>query len=190
MSRRVLLLTLLIALAAPRGLAAQTTPVIPDVALQDQDGRSVRVYTDVLKGRIVVMNFIFTSCTTICSPMGANFGALQARLGPGTDVALVSVSLDPLTDTPSRLKLWSERFGARPGWTLLTGPKDEIDRLLVALRVFSPDRFAHSPIVLIGNEATGQWTRANGLLPPSKLVTLIADLRAAPGTAAAKREGR
>lgn len=180
-------LTLLIALAAPWGFAAGGTTSIPDVVLQDQNGRSVRVYTDLLKGRIVVMNFIFTSCTTICSPMGANFGALQARLGPDTDVALVSVSLDPLTDTPSRLKQWSERFGARPGWTLLTGPQDEIDRLLVALRVFSPDRFAHSPIVLIGNDATGRWTRANGLLPPSTLVTLIGDLRAGP--AVPKREG-
>src|ERR1044071_2568052 len=86
------------------------TAKIPDVALVDQNGRSVRFYSDMVKGKTVVVNFIFTSCTTVCSPMGANFAALQQRLGDRSDVALLSVSIDPTTDTPARLRSWSERF--------------------------------------------------------------------------------
>ena len=190
MTRGVAALALVMAIAAPPTVGGDTAPVIPDVVLQDQEGRSVRVYSDVLKGRLVVMNFIFTSCTTVCSPMGANFAALQSLLGPHSAVALVSVSIDPVTDTPERLKEWSERFGARPGWTLLTGSKDDVVQLLAALRVSSPDRTAHSPIVLIGNDATGRWTRAHGLLSPSKLRTLIAEFATAPGAVAAKGDGQ
>ena len=140
MTHRVAAFALVLTVAAHSTIGGATAPVIPDVVLQDQEGRSVRAYSDVIKGRLVVMNFIFTSCTTVCSPMGANFAALQSQLGPHSDVALVSLSLDPLTDTPQRLKQWSERFGARPGWTLLTGSKDDVDRLLAALRVSSPNR--------------------------------------------------
>jgi protein SCO1/2 len=157
--------------------AERETPIsIPDVALLDQNGQRVRL-DDLMKGKLVVMNFIFTSCTTVCSPMGANFAALQARLGDRGDVALISISIDPSTDTPAKLKAWSRRFDARPGWTLVTGPSRDVDRLLKALRVYSANRFSHAPVALIGSDASGRWERVSGLLEPDKMVRILDEVR-------------
>ena len=173
---------LLIAAAA---LSAATTK-IPDVALVDQNGHAVHFYGDLVKGKTVVVNFIFTSCTTVCSPMGANFAALQERLGDRSDVALISVSIDPTTDTPARLKSWSERFHPRAGWTLLTGSRTDVERLLKSFGVYTPNRFTHAPIALVGNDLTGQWERVNGLLAPDKIVAVIDSVRPAHGGITAK----
>lgn len=147
---------------------------IPDVEVLDQNGEPVHFYSDLVAGKTVAMNFVFTTCTTICPPMGANFGRLQKELGDrlGRDVHLISVSVDPVTDTPARMKAWGEKFGAGPGWSLITGERAEVTRLLKALQVFTADIREHSPVVLIGNDATGEWTRAYGLAPPAKLAEL------------------
>src|SRR5205085_5657262 len=111
---------------------------VPDVKLVDQDGRPVRFYTDLVKGQVVAMNFVFTSCGTICPPMGVNFAKLQKILGgrpDGKRVRLISVSIDPANDTPERLKAWATKFGAQPGWTLVTGDREEVNRLLKAMGV-------------------------------------------------------
>jgi cytochrome oxidase Cu insertion factor (SCO1/SenC/PrrC family) len=185
----------LLALPAAAQTAAQpaqetAAPSIPDVALTDQDGRPVHVYSDLIRGRRVAMNFVFTTCTTICPPMGANFEQLQKVLGAragswGNDVRLISVSIDPETDTPQRLKAWGAKFHAGPGWTLLTGRKEDVDRLLKALGVFTPDRADHSPLVLLGNEPAKRWTRAYGLAAPAKMVELLDGLGPAPVATAA-----
>ncbi|HEX2224667.1 MAG TPA: SCO family protein [Thermoanaerobaculia bacterium] len=163
----------------------------PDVSLVDQNGRAVDFYDDLVKDRVVAINFIFTSCTTICPPMGATFGQLQKLLGDraGRDVHLISVSVDPVTDTPERMKAWSQRFGTDSGWTLVTGERDEVIRLLKSLGVYTPDINDHSPLVLVGNDARGEWTRAYGLAAPAKLVELLDEMAAAPAKAAAK-EGK
>lgn len=150
---------------------------IPDVELLDQDGRRVRFYSDLVKGKTVAINFIFTTCTTVCPPLGATFTRVQGELGErvGGDVRLISISVDPVTDTPERLKAWGAKFKAGPGWTLLTGEKAQVDELLRALAASSARREDHTPGVLIGNDAKGQWTRAYGLATPSKLVRTIMD---------------
>ncbi len=161
---------------------------VPDVPVVDQDGRPRHFYSDLVKGRVVVVNFVFTTCTTICPPMGANFAKLQKILGAraGHDVHLISVSVDPATDTPERMKAWSQKFGAGPGWTLVTGDRDEITRLLKALGVYTPSIADHSPLVLLGNDASHRWTRAYGLAAPARIAELI-DQIAAPG---AEKESR
>ncbi|HSF44206.1 MAG TPA: SCO family protein [Thermoanaerobaculia bacterium] len=175
------------AAAQPDKLEAQ--PVagldIPDVPVMDQDGNAVRFYSDLVKGKVVAVNFVFTTCTTICPPMGANFAKLQKVLGEraGKEVHLISVSVDPATDTPERMKAWGQKFGAGPGWTLVTGDRNDITRLLKALGVYTPDINDHSPLVFVGNDAQGQWTRAYGLAAPAKVVELI-DGVAAPAEAA------
>ena len=158
---------------------------LPDVAVIDQDGKPKSFYTDLVKGRVVAVNFVFTTCRTICPPMGATFGKLQQVLGEraGRDVHLISVSVDPATDTPERLKAWSQKFGGGPGWTLVTGDRAEITRLLKAFGVYTANIGDHSPLVLIGNDARHQWTRAYGLAAPAKLAELI-DGMAAPVAAA------
>jgi protein SCO1/2 len=185
----LVLLTLLTLPAAGRAAEnAEAGPLaIPDVALTDQDGRPVHVYSDLIRGRRVAMNFVFTTCTTICPPMGANFERLQGVLGAraGTDVRLISVSIDPRTDTPQRLKEWGAKFHAGPGWTLLTGRPEDVDRLLKALGVFTANRADHSPLVLLGDDRAGRWTRAYGLAAPAKMVEILDGLAAPAAPAAA-----
>jgi protein SCO1 len=168
---------------------ATTTPTaatgmsIPDVPVVTQDGRDVHFYRDLVAGRTVAINFIFTTCTTVCPPMGAYFGKLQDELGEelGRDVHLISVSIDPLTDTAERMAAWGARFGARDGWTLVTGEVRDVERLLKALGVFTPDAEDHAPVALIGNDAAGDWTRASGLARPDELAALIHRAAAAGG---------
>lgn len=158
---------------------------VPDVAVVDQDGKPRRFYSDLIQGKTVALNFVFTTCTTICPPMGANFARLQSLLreGGGPEVFLVSVSVDPSVDTPQRMKEWGAKFGAAPGWTLVTGNRDEIVQLLKALGVYTADKADHSPLVLIGNDGTHRWTRTYGLTAPAKLAELIGEI--AGGTALA-----
>lgn len=148
---------------------------VPDVEVVTADGRRVHFYSDLVEGKRVAMNFVFTTCTTICPPMGANFKQLQKQLGEraGTDVELISVSVDPVTDTPERMRAWGERFGAGDGWTLVTGDRDAVTDLLKALGVFTPDIRDHAPVVLLGDDPSGAWTRTYGLAPPATLVELL-----------------
>ncbi|HEX7957238.1 MAG TPA: SCO family protein [Pyrinomonadaceae bacterium] len=162
------------AAAAEAGVASSgaSKMSIPDVELFDQDGRKVRFYTDLVKGRVVAVNFIFTTCTTICPPLGATFARVQKELA-GRDVRLISISVDPATDTPERLKAWGAKFHAAEGWTFVTGRKPQVDELLRALGAATGSPADHTPTVLIGNDAAGQWTRTYGLARPSVLVGLI-----------------
>jgi protein SCO1 len=152
--------------------------VIPDVALVNQHGERVRFYRDLVKGRVVAINFIFTTCTTVCPLLGVHFSTLRELMGDrvGRDVTLISLSVDPVVDTPQRLKAWSDRFDGGPGWTLLTGPKREVETLLKALHVFTPDKQAHTPTILIGNDATGTWRRTYGLVEPATLAAMLSDV--------------
>jgi cytochrome oxidase Cu insertion factor (SCO1/SenC/PrrC family) len=184
-------------LAATAGPADEAMPVreVPDVPLLDQDGNPVRFATDLVKGRVVAVNFIFTSCKGICPPLGANFAALSRRMAErmGRDVGLISVSVDPTTDTPQRLKSWSRAFNPGPGWTLVTGEKPEVDRLLKALGVFAADKTNHSPFLLINDGAGGPWTRLHGLTSPVEVAEQLERRRAArsdrPGPEAASPGG-
>jgi protein SCO1/2 len=167
-------------MSAAKKTETQAAPVaglaIPDISLVDQHGRRQRFYSDLIRGRVVAINTIFSTCTTICPLMGANFAKLQKLLASdGNDKAqLISISIDPSIDTPERLDEWSRRFGQPgPGWTLLTGPKADIDVLLKALQIFTADKQEHAPVVLIGGERTESWVRAPALSSPSRLAELI-----------------
>ncbi|MBC7931242.1 MAG: SCO family protein [Rubrivivax sp.] len=174
---------------SPQGAAAdagEAALAIPDTIVYDQDGRRLNFYTDLVKGRTVAINFIFTSCTTICPPLTATFRRAQQLLGAraGKDVSLISISVDPVTDTPERLKNYSAKFKAGPGWTFVTGEKAEIDALLKALGVWTADKNDHTPMVLVGNEADRRWTRTYGLAPATSLVKVIEETAGAPAMAA------
>jgi len=151
---------------------------IPDVVLLDQDGRKVRFFTDLIKGKVVIINFVFTSCTVVCPPLGANFARIQTALGErlGKDVHLISITRDPEMDTPAKLRTWGAKFGARPGWTLVTGEKAQIDEVLLALIGDIARKGEHSAIVLVGSDARGVWKQDYGLAAPARLLKLADDL--------------
>jgi cytochrome oxidase Cu insertion factor (SCO1/SenC/PrrC family) len=154
-----------------------TAMTIPDVELLDQDGRKIRFYTDLVKGKVVAVQFIFTTCTTVCPPLAATFARVQKELA-GRDVTLISISVDPATDTPERLKAWGAKFKAGPGWTFVTGAKPQVDELLLALGAGVASPADHTPTVIVGNDAARQWTRTYGLARPATLVKLIEDAAA------------
>ncbi len=150
---------------------------IPDTIVYNQDGKKLRFYSDLVKGKTVAINFIFTTCTTICPPLTATFRKLQQELGErnGNDVHLISISVDPTTDVPERLKAYSAKFNAGPGWTFVTGDKQEIALLLKSLGANVGDKNDHSPMILVGNEGAGYWTRTYGLAPAGTLVKVVTD---------------
>ena len=144
---------------------------IPDVQVYDQNGKQLKFNTDLIKGKTVAINFIFTTCTTICPPLTATFRRVQVEAGPS--VNLISVSVDPTTDTPERLKAYADKFKAGPGWSFVTGNKADIDKLLAAFGAAVADKNDHTPMILIGNEAANYWTRAYGLSPATQLAAII-----------------
>ena len=137
----------------------------------------------------MAVNFVFTRCSTICPPMGAAFGRLQRKLAkrPDLEVDLISVSIDPIHDTPERLTRWADRFGREEGWTLLTGAKPDIDQVLRAMDAFTPDKFEHAALLLIGNPETGRWTRIDGLAGPKETIAALESLKAETVVATATR---
>lgn len=164
---------------------------IPDVELVNQRGEKVRLYSDLIHGRAAAMSFIFTRCTTICPPIGLSFSRLKKQLGDraGKEVSLVSISIDPLNDTPERLLAWGKQFGAGPGWTLLTGDKEDIDRVLKALTVYTAAKEDHAPIVLVGDDLSGSWVRAYALGSPTVLLETVNRLVSERTVAAAPVQG-
>ena len=169
---------------------------IPEVTLVTQRGEQVHLYRDLIQGQVVAINFVYTTCRAACSLMGAKFAALQRQLHEaGAEPTLpaphlLSVSVDPIVDTPQRLQTWGQQFGAGPGWTMLTGNKQAIETVLKTLRVFTPDKGEHAPIVLLGNDATGVWMRVNGLAAtPAMLAQLLTTISQAPAPTAPPQEG-
>jgi cytochrome oxidase Cu insertion factor (SCO1/SenC/PrrC family) len=166
--------------AAPSPGDSGRKMVIPDVEVLDQDGNALHFYRDLIKDKTVEINFIFTNCTTICPPLAATFARVQKEMGDrvGKDVHFISISVDPLTDTPERLKAWGAKFKAGAGWTFVTGEKQQMDRLLNALGAAVSKREDHTPAMIIGNDAKGVWTRTYGLAKTGQIVGLILDVMA------------
>jgi cytochrome oxidase Cu insertion factor (SCO1/SenC/PrrC family) len=150
---------------------------VPDTAVLDQHGKRLRFYSDLVKGKTVAINFVFTTCKGVCPTLTAKFRQIQQELGErvGRDIQLISISVDPTTDVPERLSAYAEKFHAGPGWTFVTGSKPEIDELLRALGAFAPDKGNHPQTILIGNDASGYWTRTLGLSPAKAVAQIVTD---------------
>ena len=158
-----------------RGRRAAKAPVIPDVMVLDQDNRQLHFYSDLVQGRKVAINFIFTTCTTICPPLTANFARIQKmmRARGEMDLHLISISVDPENDTPERLKSYATLFHAQPGWTFVTGNRADLERIWKAFNINLAAKQDHPPTVAIGNESLHQWVYASGLTTASKLMGAI-----------------
>ena len=148
---------------------------IPNARIYDQNGQQLNFYNDLVKGKTVAINFIFTTCTASCPPLTATFRRVQQNAERrGLPLQLISISVDPTVDTPERLHAFAEKFNAGPGWTFVTGEKGEIDTLLRGLGAAVSNKNDHTPMIMIGNDNADYWTRAYGLSSPSQLVELIA----------------
>jgi len=169
--------------------AVEARPVevkLLDLELLDQDGRKVRFRSDVVGDRIVVIDTFFTTCGLICPILSAIFADVQDRLGDrlGKEVVLVSLSVDPNTDIPPRLKEYAVTWEARPGWVFLTGRKTVVDRVLEGLGLYTSDFTSHPAAFLVGDGKSGQWTKFYGFPSPEELLGRVDELSAARRTSA------
>ena len=153
----------------------------PNVPLITQDGATVHLYDDLLKGKKVAINLIYTSCKDECPLETARLVQVQQLLGDrvGKDLFFYSISIDPQRDTPAVLKAYAEKFGVGPGWLFLTGKEDDIKlvakKLGLTRRRDALTRDGHRPILMIGDEATGQWMRNSAVDSPRFLATTISN---------------
>lgn len=170
----------LLLFSAPASHALQGASRFPNIELTTQDGQKVHFYDDLIKGRIVAVDFIYTTCAYACPLETARMVQVQQKLGDrvGKDIFFYSISIDPEHDTPATLKAYMKKFHVGPGWTFLTGTKQEIDLLQKRLGVYSDPRInadGHLPHLLIGNDETNQWMRANALDNPSFQARMIGE---------------
>lgn len=155
-------------------------PTIPDVVVMDQDNHKLHFYRDLVQGKTVAINFIFTTCTTICPPLTANFARIQKTLlqQGKKDLHLISVSVDPENDTPERLKNYAAMFHAQPGWTFVTGDRADMEKIWKAFNIYIGSKQDHPPTVAIGNDEQRTWTYASGLTSADKLMSVITPMLA------------
>lgn len=154
-----------------------------DLELVDQYGEKVKFASDVISDKLVAMTFTYSSCTTVCPVYSALFTKTQDLLGDRMDreVILVTLTLDPTTDVPPRLRREAQKYRAKPGWYFLTGNKLNVDKVLRGLDAYFADFTQHPPMALIGDGRTGTWKRFNGFPEPEKIVALLDELKAARG---------
>jgi protein SCO1/2 len=152
---------------------------IRDRTLINQYGEDVRFGSDVIGDNIVVMDFVYTTCTTICPVLSALFTQVQTKLGDsmGGEVRLVSVSVDPVRDTPQRLKAYSAKHRAGDSWFWITGAKPAVDDVLTGLGAYTTNFEDHPTMVLVGDGRTGEWKRLFGFPNPDRIVQIVNDLR-------------
>jgi protein SCO1/2 len=152
----------------------------PNVILTTQDGKKVHFYDDMLKGKSVVIDMIYTTCGYACPLETARLVQVQKILGDrvGKDIFFYSITIDPANDTPKVLKAYAEKYHVGPGWTFLTGKKSDIELIGKKLGLWNnepdpnnPD--GHTPSVLIGNEPGGQWMRNAATDNPRFLANMI-----------------
>jgi protein SCO1/2 len=149
-----------------------------DVALVDQNGKPVRLEKDLVTDKIVVMSFIYTSCTTVCPVVSSIMGKVQKQLGArvGEEVQLVSISIDPQRDDAKRLNDYARSFQKGPGWSWLTGSSQSINETLKGLGSFSGDFKSHQPLILVGDGNSRHWTRYYGFTDPTVLTRQVEKL--------------
>lgn len=153
-----------------------------DTELVDQDGRPRRFYTDLLRGRKVLVHFVFTSCKGACPTMTANLARVQALLGKraGKEVAILTITVDPVNDTPKVLKQYAARFNAGPGWRFLTGTPQNVETVLGRLGGLTKKPEEHTSTLLIGDTTTGMWLKTVATERPETIVRLVDHLNDPP----------
>jgi len=140
-----------------------------DTEVIDQNGKKMRFYSDVLKGRVVLISFIFTNCEFACPMQAQKLKQARAAMVPAIkdEVWFVTLSVDPERDTPEAMKKFAERQGVDESrWIFLTGDKENLEFLVKRLGQYTPDIESHTTLMLAGNTITRHWTRVLPMVPP------------------------
>lgn len=152
--------------------AGETRVTLPNVVLRDAQDRAFAFRPESFRGKVVIVDFIFTSCTTICPALSSVMASVQRGLGDqmGKDVLLLSISVDPANDTPQVMRAYAQRVGAGKNWLWLTGNTGDIARVLRAFGLSTGKPNDHPPLILVGDPAGNRWQRWVGVPTPAAVV--------------------
>jgi protein SCO1/2 len=154
--------------AYTRSVAAYKTP---DVKLVDANDKQISLHDSLDGSGPVMLNFIFTTCTTICPVMSGTFSQVQAKLGATrSKVRIISISIDPEHDTPSRLQEYAKRFEAGPQWSMLTGSIENSIAVQRAFDIYRGDKMNHEPVTFLRKGPDQPWVRISGFITADDLL--------------------
>lgn len=161
----------------PASAAAAYEPSLP---LVTHEGKKVRFYDDLIRGKVAIINLMFTTCPSICPPMTANLVKVHALLKE-MDVlpdkaVMISITVDPETDTPEVLAAYAKRHGIGRGWYFVTGDRPQLDALLAKLGNTSKDKMQHSGMLLVGSDAARTWVKVFAMSPPEDIAGKVKQL--------------
>ncbi len=179
--KTIALVLLWLSVASPVSAASWLVPSIPDVTVQDQDGHDYRFYSELLQGRRVLIDFIFTSCKTACPTQTALLREVRNHLSRNrpdeSDVLLISLTVDPQHDGPQQLRRYAAQFdiepGLRQGWIFLTAKSNDLKRLLAAFGNATGRPYDHANVLWVGNEPQQRWTRTAAFNTPAHFAELL-----------------
>lgn len=157
----------IMAVICPATASAQSTVSdnIANVPVYDQNGNRHYFYEDMIRDKLVAINFIFTRCEMICPMSGFKFGQVRKAVSDNGDtrLELISVTTDAGYDSAERLKAWAGRFDSGPGWSQVTGDKLDMDGLLKSIRAYTADKLDHTSMILLVNDRLNRhkWIDGN-----------------------------
>ena len=175
---------LLLGTGEGRAAGGSQSHALPNPTLQDHDGRKLKFYDDVVRGKIVIINMMYTVCSGICPGNTANLVRVQEMLGSrvGRDIFMVSLTLRPGFDTPAALQAYRAQYGIQPGWTFLTGQAADVESIRRALGFFDSDPTIdsdisqHTGMLRIGNAARERWVMTPALASPRQIVRTVLEM--------------
>jgi protein SCO1/2 len=145
--------------------------IVPNVTMIREDGTKVNLRDEINDGKPVILNFIFTSCTTVCPVLSRTMSMVQTRLGPDANkVHLVSISIDPEQDTPARLAEYAKRYHAGPDWHFYTGTLAASVTVQKAFDAYRGDKMDHAPATYLRRASGRQWLRMGGFATADEVV--------------------
>jgi len=164
---------------APASARTMVGYSLPNVDLIREDGKTVSLVKELNDGRPVILNFIYTTCTTVCPITSQTFSQLQTALGSEKNkVHLVSISIDPEQDTPARLQQYAKKFRAGPEWNHYTGSVEASIAAQRAFDVYRGDKMNHNPVTLLRAVPGRPWVRVDGFSTAADLLNEYRSLTA------------
>jgi protein SCO1/2 len=160
---------------SPAVLREDARSYFTDLPVIAQDGKERRFFSDVLKDKVVLIYLFFTNCESTCPMINQKLANVQDLLGDrlGTDITLISITTDPVHDTPPVVKEYSEHFGPRPGWLFLSGEAQNVEQIVRKLGHTSPDPKTHITFLMVGNVAKAKWTKLRPTASEAEIAEML-----------------
>jgi cytochrome oxidase Cu insertion factor (SCO1/SenC/PrrC family) len=159
----------------PDGIEEKARSYFTDLPVVTQDGTELRFFSDVLKDRVVLISLFYTNCTGMCPLNNQRLAEVQGLLGSdmGRTIFIVSVTLDPVRDTPEVLRDYAAQFGAKDGWMFLTGKKQDLAKITDRLGQANLPKETHNPYLMIGNVGIARWSKIAPNVPAEVVVARL-----------------